>query len=63
MCLILCLKDVVMMIEYQVTEHRTPKCIVRVHKPILTEEEAKARDEEIKAALVRFYKEVRSIKQ
>ena len=42
------------MIEYQVTEHKSEKCIVRIHKPILTAEERKAREEDIKAALVRF---------
>lgn len=42
---------------YQVTEYRDEKCIVRVHRPILTEEQKKARDEEIKKALVVFAKE------
>lgn len=42
---------------YQVTEYRDDKCIVRVHKPILTEKERKAREEEIKKALVIFAKE------
>ena len=43
--------------EYQVTEYKSDKCIVRVHKPILTVEEKKAREEEIKKALVKFAKE------
>ena len=42
------------MVEYQVTEYRSEKCIVRIHKPILTAEERKVREENIKAALVRF---------
>ena len=42
---------------YQVTEYRDAKCIVRVHKPILTDGERKAREEEIKKALVKFAKE------
>ena len=42
---------------YQVTEYRNDKCIVRVHRPILTDRERKAREEEIKKALVRFAKE------
>ena len=45
------------MAEYQVTEYKNDKCIVRVHKPILTEEEYKIREEKIKAALVLFAKE------
>lgn len=32
-------------------------CVVRVHRPNLTDEERKARIEEIKKALVEFYKE------
>ena len=43
--------------EYQVKEYRDEKSIVRVHIPILTEEQKKARDEEIKKALVVFAKE------
>jgi hypothetical protein len=46
-----------MMINYQVTEYETDKAIVVIRKPILTDEERKARDEEIKKALVRFEKE------
>lgn len=42
---------------YQVTEYRDEKCIVRVHRPILTDRERRAREEEIKKALVRFEKE------
>ena len=42
---------------YQVTEYRDEKCIVRVHRPILTAVERKAREEEVKKALVRFAKE------
>lgn len=45
------------MINYEVTEYKTDKAIVRIRKPILTDEERKAREEEIKKALVRFEKE------
>ena len=45
------------MAEYQVTEYKNDKCIVRIHKPILTVEERRAREEEIKRALVKFVKE------
>ena len=53
--LMMCMKT-----DYQVTEHLGEKCIVRIHKPILSEEERKKREENIKTALVRFYKETRS---
>ena len=33
------------------------KGIVRIHHPILTEEERKIREEQIKKALIEFYKE------
>lgn len=46
--------------EYEVTEHRSEKCIVRIHKPILTAEERKARENDVKKALVRFGREIRS---
>lgn len=46
--------------KYKVTEHKGDKCTVRIHKPILTQEERKAREEDVKKALVRFYKETRS---
>lgn len=32
-------------------------CVVRVHHPKLTKEERKEREEEIKKALIEFYKE------
>lgn len=47
------------MIEYQVTEHKGERCTIRIHRPILTAEERKVREENIKAALVQFYKETR----
>ena len=55
-CLIQCLKDVEVM-KHNVTEHRSDKCIVRVHKPILTDDERKAREEDVKTALVQFGRE------
>ena len=33
------------------------KCVVRVHYPTLTEEERKIREENLKKALIEFYKE------
>lgn len=45
------------MIKYHVTEQRGKNCIVRVHRPILSPEERKAREENIKAALVQFERE------
>lgn len=32
-------------------------CVVRVHRPTLTKEERKIREEQIKKALIEFYKE------
>ena len=49
MCLSQCLKVVVVM----------SKAIVRIHRPNLTEEEKKIREERIKNAIVQFYKETR----
>ena len=40
--------------EYKVTVYEDEKCIVRIHKPILTEEERRAREDEVKKALVQF---------
>lgn len=47
------------MSEYQVTEHKTEKYTVRIHRPILSTEERKSREDEVKKAIVRFYKETR----
>ena len=47
------------MIEYKVTEYQSEKCKVRIRRPILTAEEREARVEDVKKALVRFYKETR----
>ena len=52
-------KRVVELMKYKVTEYRTKKAIVRIHSPILTDEERIAREEEAKKALVQFYKETR----
>ena len=43
--------------EYQVIKYETDNCIVTIRKPILTDEERKAREEEVKKAIVRFEKE------
>ena len=48
------------MTEYQVMVHENEKCIARIHRPILSEEERKVREENIKAALVQFEREKRS---
>lgn len=45
--------------KYKVTEYRTEKAIVRIRQPILTAEERKIREENVKSALVQFYKETR----
>lgn len=45
--------------NYRVTEYKGKNSIVRIHRPILSAEERKAREEEVKKALVRFYKETR----
>lgn len=46
------------MLEYQVTEYKGNNCIVRIHSPILTKEERRAREERIKEALVQYGREV-----
>jgi hypothetical protein len=46
-----------MLMKYKTTEHRSEKWIVRVHKPILTPEEEKARKEAVREALIRFGRE------
>lgn len=38
-------------------------CIVRVHRPNLTEEERLKREEEVKKVLVEFYKEMHKEKK
>ena len=40
--------------KYIVNEYKCPNCTVRVHIPVLTPEEQRKRDENIKAALIRF---------
>ncbi len=45
--------------KYKVTEYKSEKCTVRIHRPILTDAERKVREENIKAAIVQFYKESR----
>ena len=43
--------------EYEVTEKKRDKYTVIIHRPILTDEERKAREDEVKKALAKFYKE------
>lgn len=45
--------------KYNVTEYKDEKCTVRIHRPILTAEEKSKRIEEVKKAMVRFYKETK----
>ena len=45
--------------KYEVTEHKCAKGIVRIHKPILSDEERERREQEARKALVQFYKETR----
>lgn len=46
-----------MMPKYTVTEHKGKNYVARIHRPVLTDEESKAVEENIKTALIRFYKE------
>jgi hypothetical protein len=48
------------MTNYEVTIQEGKNYVARIYKPILTEEENKKREENIKAALVQFAKEKRS---
>ena len=48
--------------KYTVTEHKGNGYIARIHRPILTEEERKKREDEVRRALVRFYIETRGNK-
>lgn len=48
--------------RYEVVENRTAKGIVRVHKPILSAKEREEREQEVRKALVQFWKETRGIK-
>ena len=50
------------LMKYNTTVLKMDGCIVRVHKPILTATERKAREEEVKEALVNYIKETRNIK-
>ena len=45
--------------KYQTQEFRNEKCIVRVRRPILSAEEKSKRIDDVKKAIVRFYKETR----
>jgi hypothetical protein len=42
------------MIEYKTTVRKGNGCIVRIHRPILAEEERDKREKELKSALNRF---------
>jgi hypothetical protein len=44
------------MTEYRTTVYEDDMCIVRVHKPILTAEEYKVREQNVKKALAEFGK-------
>lgn len=43
--------------KYKTTVYEDDMCIVRVHKPILTDEEYKRREDTVKQSLVRFRRE------
>ncbi len=43
--------------KYTVTEYESEKCIARIHKPILTAEEQKIREDEVRKAIVQFERE------
>lgn len=43
--------------QYETSVIESEKCIARIHRPILTDEERKARIEAIKKAVVALYKE------
>lgn len=45
------------MTEYITTEYKVKGAIVRIHKPILTEEERARRLKDVEAALIEFAKE------
>ena len=47
------------MTEYRTVEHKGKGCTVRVHIPILTEDEQNKRDKAIELALIQFAKERR----
>lgn len=48
-----------MMTKYKTSVHKGKGFIVRVHKPILTEEENNKRIENVKESLVNFAKETK----
>lgn len=48
--------------KYKTTEYKDEKCTVRIHRPILSAEERELRINEVKKAMVRFYKETRGNK-
>ena len=50
--------DVITMTKYDTTEYKMKGCTVRVHRPILSEEEYKSRENEVKKALREFGKEM-----
>ncbi len=43
--------------KYITTVHECENCIVRVHRPILSAEERKSRENEVRKALVQFGRE------
>ena len=51
------------MAEYQVTEYTGENCIVRIHKPILTASEKKAREKDVRTALAKFGRELERSKK
>lgn len=45
--------------KFEVTEYKDEKCTVRIRRPILSAEEKNARIDDVKKAMVRFYKETK----
>ena len=55
-------KKLVIQMKYKTTEYKDEKCTVRIHRPILTAEEKKIRIDNVKKAMVRFYKETKEMR-
>ncbi len=43
--------------RYETTIYESEKCIARIHRPILTDEERKVREEAVRKAIIEVYKE------
>jgi hypothetical protein len=45
--------------EFTTEVYEDENCIVRIHRPILSEKEKVAQEEKLKSALVRYYRKTR----